>query len=70
MDKPFNCLRDGCEDWRNARAAKRQFYGCLTCGFDIDENQRRKDLPLVEDKNGLLHKVIGREEKQDADSSD
>ena len=34
---------------------------CKHCGFDADEFQRRRALPLVELPNGLLGKVVQRE---------
>lgn len=33
---------------------------CATCGFDVDEAERRKKLPLETDENGIRKKVIRR----------
>ena len=50
-----NCVKGGC-----ARVSSNG-QECKHCGFDADELQRRKALPLVELPNGLLGKVVQRE---------
>lgn len=50
-----NCVKGGC-----ARVSS-SGQECKHCGFDADELQRRKALPLEELPNGLLGKVVQRE---------
>lgn len=50
-----NCVKGGC-----ARVSSNG-QECKHCGFDADEFQRRRALPLVELPNGLLGKVVRRE---------
>lgn len=50
-----NCVKGGC-----ARVSSNG-QECKHCGFDADELQRRKALPLEELPNGLLGKVVQRE---------
>ena len=44
------CLKDGCTDG----------YGpwCKECGWNVNETERRKDIPLVLDRDGLYRKHI------------
>lgn len=42
-------------------------YNCRKCGFNVDEAERRKSLPLVEDPvTGLLRKYVGKRSVSDA----
>lgn len=51
-----NCLRseDGCGRGHANRAS------CATCGWDKDEDERRKAIPLTLGPKGLHQKVINR----------
>ena len=42
------CLTEGCG----------RPYGCERCGWNVEEDARRKQIPLTEDERGLLRKVI------------
>lgn len=53
-----NCLRGGCARWWGARKAGLNYTECERCGFDKDEDARRKQLPLVYGKDGLQRKII------------
>ena len=50
---PANCLKGGCY-WPS---------GCSSCGFDKNEAERRKQLPLVLCKDGLRRKIISTKTK-------
>lgn len=50
-----NCVKGGCAHISS------NGQECKHCGFDADELQRRKALPLVELPNGLLGKVVQQE---------
>lgn len=51
-----NCLRftDGCDLGKTSRK------NCATCGWDKDEDERRKAIPLTLGPKGLHRKVIHR----------
>lgn len=49
---PKNCLRGGCDSVGK----------CSRCGFDREEYERRKKLPLVLGPDGLRRKIIPRKE--------
>ena len=49
-----NCVKGG-----RARVSSNG-QECKHCGFDADELQRRKALPLTKNEAGLLHKDIGK----------
>lgn len=53
-----DCLRGGCERWFSAVKLKRNLEECERCGFNKEEDARRKALPLVMGSNGLRHIVI------------
>lgn len=55
-----NCLKGGCAHVSSGGQE------CRHCGFDADEIQRRKALPLVELPNGLRGKRVGREKIPDS----
>ena len=45
---PANCTIGACDQ-----------HDCYRCGFDRDEVERRKKLPLVKDeRTGLLRKIV------------
>lgn len=48
-----NCLLCGCPDGK-INAEK-----CNHCGFDADEDARRKELPIVRGEDGLHRKHVG-----------
>lgn len=50
-----NCLKGGCY-WPGK---------CSTCGFDRKEAERRKALPLVPDRNGILRKIVKQPESEE-----
>lgn len=52
------CLRGGCERWFNANKQNRKLAECERCGWDKEENERRRKLPLVVGKDGLRRIVI------------
>ena len=47
-----NCLRGGCADGHVSKS------NCQYCGFDVDEDERRKALPLVKGEDGLYRKNV------------
>ena len=50
-----NCLKGGCY-WPGK---------CATCGFDRKEAERRKAMPLVPDRNGILRKIVKQPESEE-----
>ena len=49
-----DCTQHGCASHSYFRE------DCRTCGFFKKEAQRRKELPLVEDEDGISRKIIRR----------
>lgn len=38
---------------------------CKLCGFNMEEAERRKTLPLIADENGIRRKYVGKHIKND-----
>lgn len=53
------CLQFGCASHSYFRE------DCKTCGFFKEEAQRRKELPLIEDEDGIRRKIIRRKNNGD-----
>lgn len=52
---PENCLLGGCDT----------IGKCSRCGFDREENERRKKIQLVRGNDGIRRKIIQRSSRQD-----
>lgn len=53
-DLKRECLQFGCASHSCFKE------DCKTCGFYREEAQRRKELPLIEDEDGIRRKIIRR----------
>lgn len=53
-----DCLRGGCPEWYYAQHAGKIFTKCERCGWDEEEANRRKKIPLTLCKDGLRRIII------------
>lgn len=67
---PSNCLIGGCAQWfvHNKDGKKHRCY-VEGCGFDEEEDARRKKIPLSEGAYGIRRKHIKRRSKEAADNA-
>ena len=49
----MKCLQGGCSHHND-------FKSCPRCGFNRDEDKRRKKLPMIKGEDGLLRKYVGK----------
>lgn len=48
----MRCMMGGCDQYRSVRS-------CAHCGFNMEENERRKKSPLVQGPDGLWGRYVG-----------
>lgn len=48
----YICVMGGCKEGKTTRQ-------CRHCGFELQEEKRRKALPLIKGEDGLLRKHVG-----------
>ena len=60
----YICVMGGCKE------AKTNQAGCRRCGFEIQEEKRRKALPLIRGEDGLFRKHVGSQPEADCESDE
>lgn len=52
------CMKGGCLYWESCLESDRECTECDRCGFNFEEDARRKEIPLVMCKDGKRRKII------------